>query len=233
MRGHERVGMTTWEELKWKFVEWSLVASPSTPHRHLNGAVVSEQLCNRPALMVTGATGCLWPPVKADKRDESMLGERQGPASRFYPIKILPSESTHPTLLLRGHHHHLEDLRRQRPHPGGRLGEGAGAAAAARPVLDCGKVSLWMGTRLINHTNVKPAMVHLVLLTPHPPATLYYFRLPAPAYLCTAFDRGDAKPSISFRAHFGPCPSPVLPAVHQVCIGLPYRLPLPHLFLGP
>jgi hypothetical protein len=25
--------------------------------------------------MVTGAMGCLWPPVKADKRDEGLLGE--------------------------------------------------------------------------------------------------------------------------------------------------------------
>ena len=44
-------------------------------YRHLNGALVSDQLGNRPALMVAGATGCLWPSVKADRRDEGLLGD--------------------------------------------------------------------------------------------------------------------------------------------------------------
>ena len=37
--------------------------------------MVSELLCNRPAVMVAGASGCLWPPVRAERRDEGLLGE--------------------------------------------------------------------------------------------------------------------------------------------------------------
>ncbi len=48
------------------------------PTRHLNGAVVSELISSRPALMVTGAWGCLWPPVKTERRDEGLLGEEGG-----------------------------------------------------------------------------------------------------------------------------------------------------------
>lgn len=60
----------------YKIISMHVEDTTSCPlHRHLNGALVSDQLSNRPALMVAGAFGCLWPSVKADRRDEGLLGD--------------------------------------------------------------------------------------------------------------------------------------------------------------
>ncbi len=46
--------------------------------RHLNGAVLSEVVTSRPALVVAGASGCMAPSVNMLKRDTELLGEWEG-----------------------------------------------------------------------------------------------------------------------------------------------------------
>ena len=125
----------------------------SSAFRHLNGALLSDQVSNRPALMVAGASGCLWPPVKADRRDEGLLGATTvtGRWCRFviantryiisphFPIRHLSPMMHISPRSLRAHYRH-PTRGRLRSDPRGCSREGPRAAAPPRGVLGPGEV---------------------------------------------------------------------------------------------